>query len=239
MIWGGLAGTYQNTGARYNPSTDLWSAVSTTGAPAGRQQHTALWMGGWMLVWGGFGDAFRNTGGRYALGQNTDLDGDGYSVCAGDCNDANPAIHPGAVEICNGVDDNCIDGIDEGFDQDADGLTSCGGDCDDGNPQVWQPPRETSSLTLVPPAALGWDSQDSVTGPGTSYDLTSGSLGPGTGIDFAAAACLQSASLSSGTDPRPDPAAGFAYWYLSRARNSCGVGTYGTVQRDASIPACP
>ena len=31
-----------------------------------------------------------------------------------DCNDANPAVHPGAVEACNGVDDDCDMQIDEG-----------------------------------------------------------------------------------------------------------------------------
>ncbi len=39
-----------------------------------------------------------------------DQDGDGYTTCGGDCNDAVASIHPGAVEIFNGVDDNC-DGI--------------------------------------------------------------------------------------------------------------------------------
>src|SRR5204862_3940382 len=35
-----------------------------------------------------------------------DSDHDGYPFF-NDCNDQNPSIHPGAVEVCNGVDDDC------------------------------------------------------------------------------------------------------------------------------------
>lgn len=57
----------------------------------------------------------------------------GYSTVAGDCNDGNTAVNPGAAEACNGTDDNCNASIDEGFDLDGDGYTSCDGDCDDNN----------------------------------------------------------------------------------------------------------
>ena len=49
----------------------------------------------------------------------------GWVDRGGDCNDNNPNIHPGAVEVCDGVDNNCNDQIDEGvttrFYRDADG----------------------------------------------------------------------------------------------------------------------
>ena len=50
---------------RYNPSTDSWTATSTTNAPTGRYVHTAVWIetGSEMIVWGGIGGG--NTGGRY------------------------------------------------------------------------------------------------------------------------------------------------------------------------------
>lgn len=41
-----------------------------------------------------------------------DLDGDGYPL-AEDCDDNNPTVHPGAEEVCDSIDNNCVDGIDE------------------------------------------------------------------------------------------------------------------------------
>jgi len=55
-----------NTGGRYNPGTDSWTATSTTNAPTARTYHTAVWTGSEMIVWGGRDDnGYFNTGGRY------------------------------------------------------------------------------------------------------------------------------------------------------------------------------
>jgi hypothetical protein len=69
------------------------------------------------------------------VGNGVDADGDGYTSDV-DCNDNNASIHPGATEVCNGVDDNCNGSVDEGFDKDGDGFTTCGGDCNDANPAI-------------------------------------------------------------------------------------------------------
>lgn len=44
-----------------------------------------------------------------------DADMDGYDITEGDCDDGDPAINPGAMEICNGLDDNCNGMADEGI----------------------------------------------------------------------------------------------------------------------------
>ena len=52
IIWGGYNGAYLNTGGRYNPGTNSWTATSTTNAPRA-ESHTAVWTGNEMIVWGG------------------------------------------------------------------------------------------------------------------------------------------------------------------------------------------
>jgi hypothetical protein len=83
-----------------------------------------------------------------------DADQDGFDV-ESDCDDENPGVHPDAMEICNGVDDDCDSTVDDaddapvwytdadadGYGDDATAQKSCqplgdgfvldGGDCDD------------------------------------------------------------------------------------------------------------
>ncbi len=69
IVWGGRDnsnGNLFNTGGRYNPTTDTWTATSITNAPSGRVRATAVWTGSEMIIWGGYdGLQFFNTGGRY------------------------------------------------------------------------------------------------------------------------------------------------------------------------------
>jgi N-acetylneuraminic acid mutarotase len=68
IIWGGFDGPpngYLNTGGKYNPGTNSWTATSMTGAPTARGFHTAVWTGSEMIVWGGNDGSYLNTGARY------------------------------------------------------------------------------------------------------------------------------------------------------------------------------
>jgi len=39
----------------------------------------------------------------------------GHAAASGDCDDADPAVNPGASESCNGIDDDCTGGVDDGL----------------------------------------------------------------------------------------------------------------------------
>ena len=71
-----------------------------------------------------------------------DDDGDGFTVCGGDCDDTDSSISPAAVENSgNSEDDNCDGRTDEtannpATDGDGDGVSEEAGDCNDADPLV-------------------------------------------------------------------------------------------------------
>jgi N-acetylneuraminic acid mutarotase len=129
IVWGGHSGEYPSTtyfdsGGRYDPARDTWLPTSSTDAPAGRNQHTAVWTGTDMIVWGGWrgGGDFLGSGGRYVPGA-MDSDGDGIHDACDNCEtvpnpDQTDADTDGVGDIC----DSCP------FDplNDADGDGACG-----------------------------------------------------------------------------------------------------------------
>ncbi|MBK6534506.1 MAG: hypothetical protein IPF99_34585, partial [Deltaproteobacteria bacterium] len=70
-------------------------------------------------------------------------------VCGLDCDDSNPRVHPGAAEVCNGIDDDCDGMVDEGLRarvyRDCDGH----GDGDEGD-------QGTLGCNSPPPVACGF-----------------------------------------------------------------------------------
>jgi hypothetical protein len=57
IVWGGSSLGYWGNGARYNPIANTWAPLSTTGAPAERAMHTAVWAGTQMVIYGGVNSA--------------------------------------------------------------------------------------------------------------------------------------------------------------------------------------
>jgi len=67
IVWGGTNGLGDfDTGGRYSPGMDSWTATSTANAPASRDSHTAVRTSNEMIIWGGqlAGTTYANTGGR-------------------------------------------------------------------------------------------------------------------------------------------------------------------------------
>lgn len=73
IVWGGMGSSgLLADGARYNPTTGVWTALPGAGAPAARYLHSAVWTGTEMIVWGGFerqGPSLvaLNSGARYSV----------------------------------------------------------------------------------------------------------------------------------------------------------------------------
>lgn len=61
-------------------------------------------------------DSVKKTLFKFPSGKTDDADGDGKTEKEGDCDDSDPMVYAGALELCDGVDNNCDRTVDEGFD---------------------------------------------------------------------------------------------------------------------------
>jgi hypothetical protein len=120
-----------------------------------------------------------------------------------------------------------------------------GVDCNDENAGLKAPPGEVAGVRIDRIAGatrVSFTSQDATAGTDTVYDVASGFLSElRADAGFAQAFCLAGAAPDSPYDDgRVDPAPGSGWYYLLRARNGCGAGTYGASRSglDASSP-CP
>ena len=135
----------------------------------------------------------------------SDLDGDSVTDCAGDCNDDDASIYPGAEELCDGVDQDCDDVIDndatdaielfEDLDGDGygnsdvpvlacegEGYAAADGDCDD-NDAASYPGAEEIANDGIDQDCDGVDLTDTGNTPGgdTGVDSDTGGDTPGGG----------------------------------------------------------
>jgi N-acetylneuraminic acid mutarotase len=234
-------------GGRYVPSADAWMPLSAAPAsPSVSTGHTAVWTGMEMLIWGGAGGLSKDDGSLFCACPDgalfyRDADGDGagdaaavasscdgvapagYVADHGDCNDAVAAIHPGVVEVCNGVDDDCNGSMDDAA-----------------------RPAPLASLTLRSDApVVDW----SPVATAQSYDVVYGDIATlrGSGGDFTAATagCIAAGTTSTTSTFITAPAVGQALWIVARGDNCAGPGTYDSGapsqigSRDAGIDASP
>ncbi len=165
IVWGGgrSGGSDTNTGGRYDPILDLWTATSTgANVPLNRKSHTAVSTGAEMIVWGGapVPNVF-STGGRYdpandhwtptSTGEN--VPGGRYGATAV-WTGSEMIVWGGILTSTGGVYCACPDGRIVYHDADGDGygtpaesLPSCDGsipasfvaddsDCDDSDPSI-------------------------------------------------------------------------------------------------------
>ncbi len=107
-------------------------------------------------------------------------------------------------------------------------------DCDPNDGGTWDAPHEVGGLSVTKgdSTTLAWDSQDSEIGPATVYDIVTGTLSRlRSDGNFGNANCLAADVPDSPyEDDRTDPSSGDGYYYLVRARNSCGTGSYGPAE---------
>src|SRR5438128_198179 len=128
IVWGGsgheegVGGI--NTGWRYNPATDSWTATTRVNAPSARRQHTAVWTGKDMIVWGGTGQFPMNTGGKY--NPNTDVWTATSTTNAPTGRDLHTGVWTGGEMIVWGGSDRFGDGLNTGgrYNPDIDNWTA-------------------------------------------------------------------------------------------------------------------
>lgn len=135
-------------------------------------------------------------------------------------------LDDGLFTVCTALDSDgdqipdCIDPDDDG-----DGVPD-GQDCAPLDPTVSIPPVEVAQVAFAPAPqrTMSWASQ----GAGARYDVAGAFVADLVGGGVSGAQCLLNDEAStSWTDPRPLPGRGIAYYYLVRAQNGCGSGSYG------------
>jgi glucose/arabinose dehydrogenase len=116
-------------------------------------------------------------------------------------------------------------------DQDGDGVDdAC--DCAPTDGTAFTTPAEVPWVRLsevAGAASLGWDPQAATAGQGTTYTVVTGDVGAlGRDGGFASACTLsQGIPAPPFVDPRADPPVGSGRYFLLRAENACGAGTFG------------
>jgi hypothetical protein len=148
-----------------------------------------------------------------------DRDGDGVFPPA-DCGDLDPAVHAGATEVCDGVDNDC------------DALT------DEVPPPAGAPTLGVEAVAGAA-AVVSWSALAGASG----YDLIAGDLATlrASGGDFAAAidACLLNDDAATSYQDAMIPPVGGGRFYLVRGSNCGGGGSWESGDPGQAAPRGP
>lgn len=90
--------------------TAAWADADSDGIPASEDCDDADADIGAATTW--YGDGDRDGYGVASVSIESCTSGGAFVALSGDCDDGDPAIHPGATEVCNGADDDCDGGTD-------------------------------------------------------------------------------------------------------------------------------
>src|SRR6185503_12120438 len=119
----------------------------------------------------------------------------GYVTNGDDCDDLDAAIHPGAIEICDGLDEDCNQIADDGIGAPTDRPTLTEG-------------KDGAT------ALLSWNASAGATG----YDVVKGNLGmlrsSAGNFTTSTTACLENDVVGLTSQDSRAPAPGAGLWYL-------------------------
>jgi photosystem II stability/assembly factor-like uncharacterized protein len=125
-------------------------------------------------------------------------------------------------------------------DADGDGRENLA-DCRPDDSTVFAAPGEVSGLAFdSDPMTLSWSSAQPSAGTATEHQVLRG-LVSGLPVGGGSESCIAAGTLASSLADPTVPPAGAGFWYLVRARNVCGTGTYGSTSEGAPRlgTACP
>jgi len=249
VVWGGGVNSGAVDGSMvgaYDPGNDSWSLTATVNAPVGRDHHTGVWTGSEMVVWGGKNSTSTGpAGGLYdpttqSWRPVTESDAPAARYRHG-------AVWTGDRMIVWGGNTGFTGTLYSGsryavsLDSDADGIEdSC--DCAPTDPLAFSsPPGITGVRWLSDTTTLEWESAAAEAGAGTTYDVMRGEtteFPPGSG---ASEICVEAGTSSTSTSDFGAPPVGTGRYYLVRAANSCGIGSYGSNSsgNPRTVSVCP
>jgi DNA-binding beta-propeller fold protein YncE/mono/diheme cytochrome c family protein len=132
-------------------------------------------------------------------------------------------------------------GLRLGGDRDEDAVLN-GNDCAPADPSSWAPPSEVGGLSMQGkgPTAISWSDQAPGAGPGMRYDVAGGTLSAlrASGIVAATSCIAGDLTAPAFSDTQAAPAPGDGYYYVIRAENGCGSGSFGPGRSSLDPLAC-